>query len=136
MIKKMSAASAALTPLSGCGADAPEVRIDYGTTGIYTRDDMDAAIEAVKAAFADFKGCGLHALRYADDTCSSAENLAWMNSLGKHGPYAQCICFKSDFRSPKNGGGAWTPDTEYTDWDWWLARTEGGAWKVLTGGYC
>ena len=136
MIKKMSAASAALTPLSGCGADAPEVRIDYGTTGIYTRDDMDAAIEAVKAAFADFKGCGLHALRYADDTCSSAENLAWMNSLGKHGPYAQCIRFKSDFRSPKNGGGAWTPDTEYTDWDWWLARTEGGAWEVLTGGYC
>ena len=136
MIKKMSAASAALTPLSGCGADAPEVRIDYGTTGIYTRDDMDAAIEAVKAAFADFKGCGLHALRYADDTCSSAENPAWMNSLGKHGPYAQCICFKSDFRSPKNGGGAWTPDTEYTDWDWWLARTEGGAWEVLTGGYC
>ena len=136
MIKKMSAASAALTPLSGCGADAPEVRIDYGTTGIYTRDDMDAAVEAVKAAFADFKGCGLHALRYADDTCSSAENLAWMNSLGKHGPYAQCICFKSDFRSPKNGGGAWTPDTEYTDWDWWLARTEGGAWEVLTGGYC
>ena len=136
MIQKMSAASAALTPLSGCGADAPEVRIDYGTTGIYTRDDMDAAIEAVKAAFADFKGCGLHALRYADDTCSSAENLAWMNSLGKHGPYAQCICFKSDFRSPKNGGGAWTPDTEYTDWDWWLARTEGGAWEVLTGGYC
>ena len=136
MIKKMSSASAALTPLSGCGADAPEVRIDYGTTGIYTRDDMDAAIEAVKAAFADFKGCGLHALRYADDTCSSAENLAWMNSLGKHGPYAQCICFKSDFRSPKNGGGAWTPDTEYTDWDWWLARTEGGAWEVLTGGYC
>ena len=136
MIKKKSAASAALTPLSGCGADAPEVRIDYGTTGIYTRDDMDAAIEAVKAAFADFKGCGLHALRYADDTCSSAENLAWMNSLGKHGPYAQCICFKSDFRSPKNGGGAWTPDTEYTDWDWWLARTEGGAWEVLTGGYC
>ena len=136
MIKKMSAASAALTPLSGSGADTPEVRIDYGTTGIYTRDDMDAAIEAVKAAFADFKGCGLHALRYADDTCSSAENLAWMNSLGKHGPYAQCICFNSDFRSPKNGGGAWTPDTEYTDWDWWLARTEGGAWEVLTGGYC
>ena len=135
MIKKMSAASAALTPLSGCGADAPEVRIDYGTTGIYTRDDMDAAVEAVKAAFADFKGCGLHALRYADDTCSSAENLAWMNSLGKHGPYAQCICFKSDFHTPKNAAGAWTPDTEYTNWEWWLARTKGGAWEVLTYGY-
>ncbi len=135
MMKKLFAACAALSLLSGCGSAAPEVSIDYGTSGIYTRDDMDAAITAVKAAFADFKGCELHAVRYADDSCNSAENLVWMNSLGKHAPYAQCICFRSDFHSPKNASGSWTPDTEYTNWEWWLARTDGGEWEVLTYGY-
>ena len=24
---------------------------------------------------------------------------------------------------------------EYTDWQWWLARSEGGDWELLTWGY-
>ena len=41
----------------------------------------------------------------------------------------------SDFHSPVEAGGAWEPDTEYTDWQWWLARSDGGKWKLLTWGY-
>lgn len=26
-------------------------------------------------------------------------------------------------------------DTEYEGWQWWLARSEGGAWTLLTWGY-
>jgi len=32
-------------------------------------------------------------------------------------------------------GGAWEADKEYTDWQWWLAREEGGDWELLTWGY-
>ena len=48
--------------------------------------------------------------------------------------FTQCIMFDSSFRSPKEGGGAWEPDTEYT-WSWWLARSDGGEWKLMTWGY-
>jgi len=37
--------------------------------------------------------------------------------------------------SPKEGGGAWEPDYEYSDWQWWLARTDGGEWQLITWGY-
>ena len=44
------------------------------------------------------------------------------------------MMFDSSFRSPKKGGGAWEPDEEYT-WSWWLARSEGGEWKLMAWGY-
>lgn len=43
--------------------------------------------------------------------------------------------FKSNFHSPLNGGSGFNPDEEYTDWQWWLARSEGGQWKLMTYGY-
>ena len=49
--------------------------------------------------------------------------------------FTQCIMFKSNFHSPKEGGGAWNADEEYTDWQWWLARSDGGQWKLMTWGY-
>ena len=49
--------------------------------------------------------------------------------------FSQCILFKSDFHSPKKGGGAWNADQVYTDWQWWLARADGGTWKLMTWGY-
>ena len=54
---------------------------------------------------------------------------------GKDEAYAECICFLSDFHSPKKASGAWEKDKEYEDWQWWLARTEGGEWELVTWGY-
>ena len=34
----------------------------------------------------------------------------------------------------KKGGGAWEANEEYT-WSWWLARSEGGEWNLMTWGY-
>ena len=112
-----------------------DIEIDYGTSSIFSKADMHAAVSAIRKEFRTFKGCELHSIRYAGDACMTSENLKWMNSLGNNGPYAWCIEFKSDFRSPKQPSGAWEPDTEYKDWEWWLARTEDGEWEVLTYGY-
>ena len=47
----------------------------------------------------------------------------------------ECIAFESSFHSPTTPQGGWDVDSEYTEWQWWLARPEGGEWKLLTWGY-
>ena len=62
-----------------------------------------------------------------------------MNELeaanGAEETFTQCILFESSFHSPVDGGGAWYADQEYTGWQWWLARPEAGAWKLMTWGF-
>ena len=113
--------------------------VDYGTSDLYSQDDMDSAITEFKKEFENWRGCELHSIRYAGDDCNSAENLEWLNSLNEGSNYTECIEFVTDFHSPVEDelleGTAWEPDEEYTDWQWWLARTEGGAWELVTWGY-
>ena len=100
---------------------------------------MDEAIRRIEAEFRTWKGCELHSITYGSDEACSADNIAWMNELEAANDakeqFVECIMFKSDFHSPKNGGGAWNEDQEYTDWQWWLARSENGPWKLMTWGY-
>ena len=123
--------------LGGC--KAPEVQIDYGKSDLYTQEDMDEAIGLIMKEISSWKGCELHSIAYSSDGENSEENVAWMNDLKEEGDteknFTECIMFKSSFRSPKKGGGAWIANREYTDWQWWLARTDGGEWKMMTWGY-
>ena len=116
-----------------------KVKIDYGTSSVYSKEDMDAAIDVIRKQFSSFAGCELHSLSYmSDEECNNADNIEWMNDLrpDDNGEvFTQCIAFDSSFRSPKKGGGAWEANEEYT-WSWWLARSEGGEWKLMTWGYC
>lgn len=131
-----------LFALTACGKQAKmsDVTINYGSSSIYSKEDMDAAITAIKSAFKDFEGCELHSISYSsDDQCNTSANIAWMNELEAANDHKetfdQCIMFTSDFHSPKKGGGAWNPDSEYTGWQWWLARSDGSKWKLMTWGY-
>ena len=120
----------------GAAADAG-VTVDYGTSEIYTPEDLQAAAVQVKCRFASFAGCELHTLRYAGDACNTEENLAWMNELDEGKGYVRVAEFLSDFHSPADPGDdtAWEADREYTDYQWWLARTADGGWQLLTWGY-
>lgn len=124
-----------LTPEESVVDDSSDgFTIDYGASELYTQADMDEAIALINAEFSAWTGCEMHSLRYAGDDVNNSENLAWMNELSDK-EYAQVIEFLSDFHSPVEGGGSWEADTEYNDWNWWLARTEGGNWELLTWGY-
>lgn len=112
-----------------------EVSIDYGTSGIYSEDERNSAIEIIRETFDTWDGCVLHSITYAGDDCTDAENLEWLNSMNEGQNYTQCIEFLSDFHSPVENAGAWEPDTEYTDYQWWLARTDSGEWELLSYGY-
>ena len=118
------------------GETAPEVTIDLSGSALYTDAELYDAMLAVKCRFAAWAGCELHSIRYAGDEANSEENLAWLNTIGEGAGYTQAAELLTDFHSPVDPGlSAWGPDTEYTDWQWWLARTEGGDWTIVTSGY-
>lgn len=125
--------------LAGCGKSKTEVTIDYGDSKLYTTQDMDAAISLIEATFDTWDGCELHSISYLSDEECNADNIAWMNDLRASNDvqetFTECIAFTSEFHSPKEGAGAWNADTEYTGWEWWLARSDGGEWKLMTWGY-
>ncbi len=107
--------------------------IDYGTSDIYSRQDMNEAIDLIKEEFYSWDGCKLYSINYTDDNFCQRE-LEYCNTLAKEGvTYDECIVFRMQFRSPVFGGGAWNTNFRY-DWSWYLARTEGGEWELLTWG--
>ena len=126
--------------VTACQKSQPELlpstaaTIEYGDSELYSQVDMDAAIAQIRAEFDTWEGCELHSIRYTGDEHNNADNIKWMNELSEGKIFTQCIEFESDFHSPKNGG-AWEADAEYTNWQWWLSRTDGGDWKLLTWGY-
>ena len=133
---------AALVLLAGCGAKpGDKVLVDYGSSTLYTKDDMDAAISQIMKEFNTWKGCELHSIRYASDEQCNTENLAWLNrtetARDAKEKFTQVISFVSDFHSPKKNTemDAWNEDYEYTDWQWWLGRSDGGKWKLVDWGY-
>ena len=122
--------------------DMSKVRIEYGHSEIFTREDMDSAISIIKEQFNKWDGCELHSIRYTDDDyCNTENNVDWMNDLAESRGYkpifTQCIAFFSDFHSPKDSSAqsSLNIDSEYTDWSWYLARTDGGDWRLMTFGY-
>jgi putative hemolysin len=117
--------------------EANAYEIDYGTSDIYTQEDMEAAVAAIMNAFENEweVKCEMHKLAYAGDERSQQElpNV----QLRSEAPYAQALVMLSDFHTPANPeeAMAFEPDYEYTDYNWILGRTEGGEWTVIDWGY-
>ena len=118
---------------AGCKT-VTQVSVDYGMSQLYSSAEMDKAVAAVKADFANLAGCKLISLKFAgDDRCK--QELEYANKdRAQEAHYTACIVFDSVFRSPVAGGGAWEPNELYT-WSWTLAKTGDGAWVVINKGY-
>ena len=116
------------------GKDAPEVEIDIGGSSLYTEDELYDAMLAVKCSFAAWPGCELHSIRYAGDEANSEENLEWLNSLKENAGFTEACKFFMDFNSGTEMP-AMNPDTEYTDYQWWLARPADGDFEIVSWGY-
>lgn len=107
--------------------------IDYGSSDIYSRNDMNDAIALIEEEFYSWEGCKLYSIYYTDDSLCQRE-LDYVNELADDNViYNECIVFRTRFRSPVVNAGAWNPNSEY-DWSWYLARTSGGEWELLTWG--
>ena len=99
----------------------------------FTRDDIDQAVAMVVSKVAEW-GCTLQSIHYGGDDACNAENLKWLSDLN-HKNYTACMQLLSDFHSPVEGGGAWDADSDYKNYEWWLAREDGGSWELITWGY-
>ena len=109
--------------------------IIYGESEIYTQTEMNAAIKIIKKQFGKWKGCKLKNIRYAGDECNNIDNLNWLNDLRPEKNFTQCIEFFSDFYVSKKTKTVFNPDSEYKNYQWWLARTDDGKWQLVTFGY-
>ena len=137
--------------LASCSSEAEpeeksEVKIDYGSSELYSKKDMDAAIKVIKDEFGNWKGFELQRIYYSSDDECNEENIDWLNQIEKADDnkeaFTQCIMFYSDFHTPKRSYldqlidfSSFEEDEDYTAWQWWLARSEGGEWKIVTWGY-
>lgn len=92
-----------------------DVTFDYGTSTVYTAEDIEAAALQVKCKFATFEGCELHSLRYAGDENNGGE--------GK-------IVFLMDFHTPAGYTGDFDADTEIKDYKWTLSKSEKDGWQI------
>ncbi len=112
-----------------------EVSLEFEGSAFFTARELDRAVEVIREEFDTWSGCELHSIRYAGDESCSEENLEWLNSLVNGSSFTRCAEFISDFHSPKESVGAWEPDTEYTNWQWWLGETTEGEWELVSWGY-
>lgn len=108
---------------------------------LYTEDDINAAIETTLIEFLTWKGCELNSLHYAGDESVTEENLKWINEISGSNveKYDEVIELLMDFHTSTEEedleGTAWEPDKEYTQYQWWLGRADGGEWEIVTNGY-
>jgi D-alanyl-D-alanine carboxypeptidase len=112
---------------------------EIAASELFKYSEISDAMDKVMAEFDTWKGCEFGELRFAGDGASNEENLAWLNEISDGAGYTQCMQLLMDFHSPSSEedlkGTAWEPDTEYKDYEWWLARTDGGEWTIVTNGY-
>ena len=144
MVKKLAALLLVVCCLffaSGCGNVFAKADIESGESEIYSLKEREAALRVVKNRFClwSLRGYEVHRIAYGGDKECSEKNLAWLNRInaasGAKEPFTQCIMIVSDFHTADEYlGNGFEPDFEYRGGQWWLARTDGGRWKIVTCG--
>ncbi len=118
--------------LCACGGDRSEVKTHDVASEIYSKKDIDAAIDTIKKEMkAQWKGCTLTEIYYAgDDRSKKEQDFADRNNAD------EVIVLLSSFDVDSSGGnGSLNPNSTYDDWCWILVRTNGGQWKHVDHGY-
>ena len=124
--------------LTSCGGDVSDVKIDYGKSEIYTKEDMDAAIEEIKCEFRSsaWHDMKLLSITYSSDSFCNEENIAWLNDLA-HGEivFDQVIEFYGEFYvSDKAEIAGGLEHDSVMEYGWYLGRSNGGEWHLMSWG--
>ena len=108
--------------------------IDYGVSSVYSAEDLEIAVESIKAKIKTWHNCELLTLQYAGDKISE-ENLSYCQSLSKGKNGISCAVFVSSFKTDKSAGG-FNANTIYENWMWYLVKDKSGQWAIVSYGYC
>lgn len=118
--------------LSGCGGDVSGVKVLEYKSNIYSKEDIEEAIDVTKKYFrSEFTGCTLTEITYAgDDKITSYEEWATRNDAD------EVIVLTSSFDVDSSGGdGSLNPNSTYSNWNWILVRNNDGKWRNVDHGY-
>ena len=108
-----------------------EIDIDYGNSHFYTDQDLYDAVLQIKCDFAFWPECELHSIRYAGDAYNNEENLNRLNSMKHDKKFTQLAKFTGDFHTTDNASGVLSPNKDYNDFVWWLARGDDDGWYIV-----
>ena len=107
--------------LSGCGIPFTAKKI-IDDSEIYSKRDIEKAMNRVYREFAFFEGCVLLELEYDEEF---SDNMLEYNTEVYKADEA--IVLRSKFIDLRKGT---------LEWNWTLVRERGGEWELKTYGYC
>ncbi len=113
-----------------------DTKVDLGTSEIYSEEDLQAAADVILNEIKTWDSVKeVYTVSYCGDEISSG-NLDYCNILSDT-EQIQCVVFESSFHTVKLSAESdgFNTDSRYDDWQWYLARTVDGEWKLLTWGY-
>ena len=106
---------------------------------MFSHDDIDAAIEAVKAELSGWEGITIKAIEFTDDeTCELVLENANIGRTEDDPEYTQGMFLLVSLRTPSGkvpAGYVGMADTDYEDLPFSIAHVDGGGWTVLSWGY-
>ena len=130
-LKKILAALIAavlVLSLSGCGMPFTAKKI-IDDSDIYSKRDIEKAMNRVYREFAFFEGCVLLELEY-DEEYSKERMADWAENYNAD----EAIVLLSKFYVAAENGSL-APGETYSKWNWILVRDKGGFWELKTWGY-
>ncbi len=117
---------------------AANLPVDLSAQSSFSQEELESAVDAIMERFAQF-GDGFAMRQITFDHDATTDEVDWLNqhmSAPGVGSFVEGVCFLSDFHSPEAPEEvSWNSDADYTGWNWWLARTDGGDWVVVDMGY-
>ena len=120
--------------LTGCGkgGNVSEVQVITGESAIFTRQEIEEAMEAAMDYFRkEFDGCTMTKISY-DEERSRKAAMEWARQYGAD----EAIVLYSSFDVGASGvDGSLNPNSTYNNWQWVLTRDAGGEWVLRTWGY-
>ena len=114
--------------LSGCGIPFTAKKI-IDDSEIYSKRDIEKAMNRVYREFAFFEGCVLLELEY-DEEYSKERMADWSENYNAD----EAIVLLSKFYVAAENGSL-EPGETYSKWNWILVRDKGGFWELKTWGY-
>ena len=113
---------------SGCGISFTAKKI-IDDSEIYSKRDIEKAMNRVYREFAFFEGCVLLELEY-DEEYSKERAADWAENYDAD----EAIVLLSKFYAAAENGSL-EPGETYSKWNWILVRNKGGFWELKTWGY-
>ena len=114
---------------SGCGIPFTAKRI-IDDSEIYSKRDIEKAMNLVYGQFAFFEGCVLLEIEY-DEEYSKERMADWAENYDAD----EAIVLLSKFYVAGDSDGSLEPGETYSKWNWILVRNKGGFWELKTWGY-